>query len=125
MQENVDYENASPVSSAPARARTSTLIASLLLAVACAGRIRPPDANVGGLQQRARNVTIVRDDWGIAHVHGKSDADAVFERWIDSTPMKRLGRPEEVASVVVFLASEAASLMTGAIVAVDGGYTCW
>jgi len=39
--------------------------------------------------------------------------------------MKRLGRPEEVASVVVFLASEAASLMTGAVVAVDGGYTCW
>src|SRR2546429_3904299 len=29
-------------------------------------------------QQRARNVTIARDDWGIAHVHGKTDADAVF-----------------------------------------------
>jgi len=29
-------------------------------------------------QQRARNVTITRDDWGIAHVHGKTDADAVF-----------------------------------------------
>src|SRR5205823_8754370 len=29
-------------------------------------------------EQRARNVTITRDDWGIAHVHGKSDADAVF-----------------------------------------------
>src|ERR1044071_6841451 len=28
--------------------------------------------------QRARNVTIIRDDWGIAHVHGKTDADAVF-----------------------------------------------
>src|ERR671933_1490001 len=28
--------------------------------------------------QQNRNVTIVRDDWGIAHVHGKSDADAVF-----------------------------------------------
>src|SRR5476649_1102998 len=27
---------------------------------------------------QARNVTIVRDDWGIAHVHGKTDADAVF-----------------------------------------------
>src|SRR6476646_2608719 len=29
-------------------------------------------------QQQARNVTITRDDWGIAHVHGKTDADAVF-----------------------------------------------
>jgi acyl-homoserine lactone acylase PvdQ len=29
-------------------------------------------------QQRARNVTITRDDWGIAHVHGKTDADAAF-----------------------------------------------
>src|ERR1041385_7149766 len=29
-------------------------------------------------QQRARNVSITRDDWGIAHVHGKTDADAVF-----------------------------------------------
>ena len=29
-------------------------------------------------QQQARNVTIVRDDWGIAHISGKTDADAVF-----------------------------------------------
>lgn len=30
------------------------------------------------LEQEARNVTIIRDDWGIAHVYGKTDADAVF-----------------------------------------------
>ena len=29
-------------------------------------------------QAQAARVTITRDDWGIAHVHGKSDADAVF-----------------------------------------------
>src|SRR5436189_5194640 len=29
-------------------------------------------------EQQARNITIVRDDWGIAHVSGKTDADAVF-----------------------------------------------
>src|SRR5271154_604930 len=29
-------------------------------------------------EREAANVTIVRDDWGIAHVHGKTDADAVF-----------------------------------------------
>ena len=33
---------------------------------------------VGRWEQRARDVTIVRDDWGIAHVHGKTDAEAVF-----------------------------------------------
>lgn len=49
----------------------------------------------------------------------------MYKRWIDSTPMGRLGEPEEVASVVLFLASDAASLMTGSIVLVDGGYTCW
>lgn len=50
---------------------------------------------------------------------------AMYKRWIDSTPMARLGEVEEVASVVAFLASDAASLMTGSIVLADGGYTCW
>ncbi|MEM7029288.1 MAG: SDR family NAD(P)-dependent oxidoreductase [Chloroflexota bacterium] len=38
-------------------------------------------------------------------------------------PMKRLAEPEEIAKVVLFLASDAASYMTGAIVPVDAGYT--
>ena len=49
----------------------------------------------------------------------------MYRRWIDGTPMGRLGEPEEAASVALFLASDAASLMTGSIVLVDGGYTCW
>ena len=49
----------------------------------------------------------------------------MYRRWIDGTPMARLGTPEEVASVVLFLASDASSLMTGSIVLADGGYTCW
>jgi NAD(P)-dependent dehydrogenase (short-subunit alcohol dehydrogenase family) len=49
----------------------------------------------------------------------------MYRRWIDGTPMARLGEPEEVASVVLFLASDASSLMTGSIVLADGGYTCW
>ena len=28
--------------------------------------------------ERAKTISIIRDDWGIAHVHGKTDADAVF-----------------------------------------------
>ncbi len=45
--------------------------------------------------------------------------------WIGGTPMGRMGRPDEVASVVLFLAGDAASLMTGSIVLADGGYVCW
>ncbi|MBZ5627061.1 MAG: penicillin acylase family protein, partial [Acidobacteriia bacterium] len=37
---------------------------------------RGPD--VARWKQEARNVTIIRDDWGIAHVYGKTDADTVF-----------------------------------------------
>jgi NAD(P)-dependent dehydrogenase (short-subunit alcohol dehydrogenase family) len=36
-------------------------------------------------------------------------------------PMKRVGRPEEVASVVAFLASDESSYMTGSVVLIDGG----
>ena len=39
---------------------------------------QPPKGDVARWEHQARNVTIVRDDWGIAHVHGKTDADAVF-----------------------------------------------
>lgn len=45
--------------------------------------------------------------------------------WLGGTPMGRMGHPEEVASVVLFLASDASSLMTGSIVLADGGYSCW
>ena len=47
-----------------------------------------------------------------------------LQRLADETiPMGRLAEPEEVARVVVFLASDDASYMTGSIVAVDAGYT--
>jgi len=49
----------------------------------------------------------------------------VREYWLGGTPLGRLGSPEEVASVVVFLASDAASFVTGETVVADGGYTVW
>lgn len=41
---------------------------------------------------------------------------------IDRTPMKRWGRPEDIAGAVVFLCSPAAAFVTGTILPVDGGY---
>jgi NAD(P)-dependent dehydrogenase (short-subunit alcohol dehydrogenase family) len=49
----------------------------------------------------------------------------MYDAWIGGTPMARMGEVDEIAAVVLFLASDAASLMTGSIVLVDGGYTCW
>ena len=49
----------------------------------------------------------------------------IYKHWIGATPMARMGQPSEIASVILFLASNASSLMTGSIVSVDGGYTCW
>ena len=48
-----------------------------------------------------------------------------FKVWMDLTPTHRLAHPSEVAAVVLFLASDAASNVTGSIVTVDGGYTLW
>ena len=42
---------------------------------------------------------------------------------VDGTPMGRLGRPEEIGSVIAFLAGDAASYVTGSEVYVDGGWT--
>jgi NAD(P)-dependent dehydrogenase (short-subunit alcohol dehydrogenase family) len=50
---------------------------------------------------------------------------ALYPTWLEMTPMARVGQPEEIASAVLFLASDAASLLTGSIVLADGGYTCW
>ena len=51
--------------------------------------------------------------------------DPMFDQWLEQTPMQRLGKPEEIGATVLFLASDAASLLTGAIISADGGYSCW
>lgn len=48
-------------------------------------------------------------------------ASAVFEKMAEGTPMRRVGRPEEVAAAVLFLASDEASYITASEFHVDGG----
>ena len=59
---------------------------SLVLVTVCLACSAPPPQaaetaapkELAAWQAQAQNVTITRDDWGIPHVHGKTDADTVF-----------------------------------------------
>jgi 3-oxoacyl-[acyl-carrier protein] reductase len=46
----------------------------------------------------------------------------VIAKWAGDIPLKRLAQPQEIANLVVFLSSEKASYITGAVIQVDGGY---
>ena len=92
------------------------------------------NASKGGINQLTRAMALALADRGIRvnavapgtiatdlaqkAVLGSAEAK---ERIMGRTPLRRLGEPAEIAAVCAFLASDAASYMTGEIVAVDGG----
>ena len=92
------------------------------------------NASKGGINQLTRAMALALADHGIrvnavapgtiatelAQKAVLTNAEAK-ERIMGRTPLRRLGEPAEVAAVCAFLASDAASYMTGEIVAVDGG----
>jgi 2-keto-3-deoxy-L-fuconate dehydrogenase len=51
------------------------------------------------------------------------DAEAARRAFVARQPMQRLGTPDEIAALVVYLASDEASFTTGAIHVIDGGWT--
>jgi len=51
--------------------------------------------------------------------------EALTEKMLGKIPLKRLGEPEEIVGPCIFLASDAASMVTGHVLFVDGGYMAW
>jgi len=92
------------------------------------------NASKGGIDQLTRVMALALSEHGI-RVNGVAPgtiatelaakavltSDEAKARIMSRTPMKRLGAPTEIASVVAFLLSDAASYMTGDTVLVDGG----
>ncbi|HBY93288.1 MAG: SDR family oxidoreductase [Ardenticatenaceae bacterium] len=59
---------------------------------------------------------------GLAQQRGATPTDVIAD-WEANIPLGRMGKPDEIANVVVFLASDAASFVTGTTIVVDGGQT--
>lgn len=74
-----------------------------------------------GVEYATRNIRVNALCPGFIDTPILGDTDREFLK--NATPMKRLGKPEEMAKAVLFLASDDSSFMTGNCLIVDGGYT--
>jgi 3-oxoacyl-[acyl-carrier protein] reductase len=74
------------------------------------------------LEVASRNITVNAVAPGLIDTEmTRAIADGAHEDWAARIPMKRLGTPDDVASAVLFLASDEASYITGHVLAVNGG----
>jgi NAD(P)-dependent dehydrogenase (short-subunit alcohol dehydrogenase family) len=99
------------------------------------GTVPAYSASKGGIAQLTRSLAIAWADQAIrvnavapgwiatALTQPLRDDEARSRALLERTPMRRWGRPEDVAGAAVFLCSPAASFITGVILPVDGGYS--
>jgi 3-oxoacyl-[acyl-carrier protein] reductase len=85
-------------------------------------------ASKGGMKALSQAMAVELANFGInvnAICPGPIDSgaipDSIKERSLKTTPKGRLGKPEEIAALVVYLASEESDFMTGSSVIIDGG----
>jgi NAD(P)-dependent dehydrogenase (short-subunit alcohol dehydrogenase family) len=96
--------------------------AALMLATAgLAAAFGPRGVRVVGINPGGTLTTRVQEGLSVESKMSGVAPDVLLARQQERIPLGRLGTPEEVASVAVFLASDAASYVTGAIVPMDGG----
>jgi NAD(P)-dependent dehydrogenase (short-subunit alcohol dehydrogenase family) len=93
-------------------------------------------ASKGGVDQLTRTLAIQWADRGVrvnaiapsffetpmVVLNTSPDLEAMFKKRLELVPMHRMGKPSELVAAIVFLASPGASMVTGIILPIDGGY---
>jgi 2-deoxy-D-gluconate 3-dehydrogenase len=78
------------------------------------------------IQVNAFAPTFIRTNLGGGILRGETEDSRLYlEQIAEHTPIGRIGTPEELKGLAVFLASSASDLMTGTTVAIDGGFLAW
>ena len=106
---HLDLKNEPPISMVAAKGATNQLTRYLASALA--------EFNI--------NVNLVTPGWFPKRKPGDTERKDFIKEITSRVPMNRIGKPDEIAGIVVFLASEKSSYITGQDFVVDGGYNIW